>query len=89
MSTRTIPEVCEIHGLPLDYGLAEIAWGLPAFSEPYELARRTIFPHSRLFSYQGCVIDDSTHMPVRYCPRCREAESAWQEPPEPRFEDTF
>lgn len=83
------PETCQVHHMPLEGGLAELSYGLPAWSDAYCDARRTLFPNSRLVANMGCILGPPGQKRVLYCPKCREAELAWKEPAEPRFEDTF
>jgi hypothetical protein len=71
---------CEIHGVELIKGSAPIFYGEPIGPPAgYLDAERTLFPNSFLFMLGGCIISDESkpEIKVNFCPKCREAESAW------------
>ena len=77
---RELFGTCSVHRVALVEGEAPIAYGLIRFDRAYLKARKRLFPNSRSFVLGGCVVSlEDRKAAVRYCPRCREAERAWNE----------
>lgn len=71
--------VCEVHGLRLQGGLAQIAYGLFEFDDAYLADKRDLFPNSNSCVIGGCIISDVDVAQVDFCPHCREAEGVWHQ----------
>jgi len=69
---------CSMHKVRLLEAEVTVRYGLIVFSQAYRRAERR-FPNSRSFVLGGCYVhpDNPETATVRYCPRCREAEAAW------------
>jgi hypothetical protein len=59
---------------PIEYGLIRVDPG----ELPEVLARQSIFPNSNRNYRGGCVVRFAKEALIRYCPKCREAESKWR-----------
>jgi hypothetical protein len=73
------PKSCEAHGLPLQVGLAEIAYGLYELDETYLADKKELFPNSNSWVLGGCISSDVDVAEVDFCPLCREAEGVWRQ----------
>jgi hypothetical protein len=73
------PKRCEVHGLPLQAGLVEIAYGLYDFDEAYLADKEALFPNSHSWVMGGCINFGADVAQVDFCPLCREAEGVWQQ----------
>lgn len=68
---------CQVHGLPLEPGLARIDYGLIGVDKEYYADKRDLFPHSNSWILGGCVSSNVEVAEVDCCPNCREAEEVW------------
>lgn len=70
---------CKVHGTALKNGTVPIRYGFPAGPPVgYFEAERSLFPNAKSFMIGGCLVgNNKSSQRVRYCPECREAESAW------------
>jgi hypothetical protein len=73
------PKSCEAHGLPLQVGSAQIAYGLFDFDERYWADKKELFPNANSWVVGGCISSDVDVAQVDFCPRCREAEGVWSQ----------
>jgi len=73
------PKSCEAHGLPLQVGLAEIAYGLFYFDERYWADKKELFPNANSWVVGGCISSDVDVAQADFCPLCREAEDVWHQ----------
>lgn len=73
--------VCEVHGILLQEGEVSVAYGLRRGPSQEQIeARNSRFPHANSFyPGNGCVVKEPTLAGVSFCPKCREAEAAWQD----------
>ena len=71
------PRTCEVHGLALQPGRAQIAYGLFRNDESYWSDRKYLFPNSYTSVGGGCVSMGIGLAEVDFCPECREAETVW------------
>lgn len=70
---------CQLHGVGLVDGEANITYGLPRPTEDYQRACKYLFPMSRLTVVGGCMYDSQSPktQKVMYCPICRQTEEKW------------
>jgi len=73
------PMSCQAHGLPLQVGLAEIAYGLYELDETYLADKKELFPNANSWVVGGCISSDVDVAQVDFCPLCREAEGVWRQ----------
>ena len=78
LTQRTAEPECPAHGLPLQEGIVPLDYGLLVKDPQLNAAREAGFPCARERIAAGCVVRSPTHARVRYCPACRESESAWR-----------
>jgi hypothetical protein len=71
--------VCEVHGLLLQPGLAQIAYGLYDFDERYSADMKELFPNSNSWVMGGCISGDRDMAQVEFCQHCRGAEDIWHQ----------
>jgi hypothetical protein len=70
--------VCEVHGIPLQVGLARIRYGLPGRQYLRERDEKwRLFPNANLSVLGGCEPKVAAQMKISYCPECRKGEAAW------------
>jgi hypothetical protein len=73
------PKSCEVHSVPLQEGLAQIAYGLYEFDERYWADKKVLFPNSNSWVAGGCIRNDVEVAQINFCSLCREAEDVWQQ----------
>jgi len=73
------PKNCNVHMLPLQQGLAQIAYGLYEFEEAYLDDKRYLFPNSNDWVMGGCISSDVVVSEVDFCSLCREGEVIWRQ----------
>lgn len=73
------PGICAIHDETLLRDVVPLRYGLIRFTPEYLEARPRLFPNARSFMLGGCMLtpDRPTRTEVYFCPKCREAQSAW------------
>jgi hypothetical protein len=70
---------CEVHGSPLQEGLAQIAYGLYDFDERHWAHKMSLFPNANSWVVGGCISGDLDTTQVEFCEQCRRAEDIWQQ----------
>lgn len=70
---------CEVHGIPLEEGKAEIAYGLIGMDDRYWQDKRYLFPNSNAWVLGGCIAQDIEFAEVDFCQECRQAEKVWHQ----------
>ena len=78
---RELFGTCSVHKTKLLQEEVPVRYGLIRFSSDYLHAKNKSFPNAYSFVLGGCLIyptNPKTRM-VSYCPKCRQAERAWQE----------
>lgn len=73
------PKTCEVHGFPLQVGLADVAYGLLTVDKTYYVDKRDLFPNSNSWVGGGCIASHVDMAQLDFCPLCREAESVWHQ----------
>ncbi len=68
---------CRIHDRELEQDTVQVRYGLIRFRGEYLAAKKTQFPHAKLFVMGGCRVGTKESQDVAYCPDCREAENRW------------
>ena len=77
---REDKKICPIHGVRLLEDTVPIRYGTPAeddWTHAYNGAWFTNFQYSFMWLGGGCVVGKYDRARVRYCPKCRETETAW------------
>ena len=71
------PTVCPVHGTPLRDDVVPIVYGLLVMEPAMREATRTQFPLAKTYVAGGCCVYPPKRQRVKYCPKCRAAESEW------------
>ena len=73
------PVTCPIHGCKLVPGTAPIVYGFFTHSPEYGQAWKSRFRQSNAWYAGSCAIGQKTVADIKYCEKCRKAESQWLE----------
>ena len=73
----TARSVCEVHDMLLKGDIVPLGYGLVLHRPAFKRAKNRLFPHSNSYVMGGCVVQPENATEVLYCPKCRQAESAW------------
>jgi hypothetical protein len=79
---QRFPIVCELHGMLLEWDRVPVYYGLML----YDINDKELFPYSNKWVGGGCLGGGEPRYGfIRYCQRCREAEST--NPPGPATQE--
>lgn len=70
-------KVCEVHGVPLQLELSNVAYGLYDEDPTYLAEKNELFPHSNSWVLGGCMTSDVEVIEIDCCRMCRDAEGVW------------
>ena len=79
---------CPVHGEELEEDAVPVAYGLICHTARRARARHNEFPYSFKNVEGGCCEHEASpkRLEVLFCPKCRQAEEAWQYDPLARFD---
>ena len=76
--------ICPVHHRQMTLQAVPISYGLPSFSNEYQKARDTRFPHANSYVLGGCSVGPEKNARVFRCKDCIGEEKAWEARNAPR-----